>query len=112
MASRSLADAIFGTIASALFEERVVSAMMPVLKMKWRIAAVLLALGAAISIAAADDYPSRPIRVIVPFEPGGAPDVVTRIVAAAVQKPLGQSVIVENRAGANGIVGMQAVATA
>jgi tripartite-type tricarboxylate transporter receptor subunit TctC len=84
----------------------------PVLKMKWRIAAVLLALSAAISVAAADDYPSRPIRVIVPFEPGGAPDVVTRIVAAAVQKPLGQSVIVENRAGANGIVGMQAVATA
>ncbi len=67
---------------------------------------------ATVPIAAADDYPSRPIRVIVPFEPGGAPDVVTRIVAAAVQKPLGQSVVVENRAGANGIVGMQATATA
>jgi tripartite-type tricarboxylate transporter receptor subunit TctC len=68
--------------------------------------------GTAISTATADDYPSRPIRVIVPFEPGGAPDVATRIVAAAVQKPLGQSVIVENRPGANGIIGMQAVATA
>jgi tripartite-type tricarboxylate transporter receptor subunit TctC len=75
------------------------------------VAAVLLALGAAMSMAAADDYPSRPIRVIVPFEPGGAPDTATRIVAAAIQKPLGQSVIVENRPGANGIIGMQAVAT-
>jgi tripartite-type tricarboxylate transporter receptor subunit TctC len=81
-------------------------------EMKFRLALVLLALSAAVPMAAADDYPSRPIRVIVPFEPGGAPDVVTRIVAAAVQKPLGQSVIVENRAGANGIVGMQAAASA
>ena len=44
--------------------------------------------------------------------PGGAPDVVARIVAGAIEKPLGQSVIVENRTGANGIVGMQAVAGA
>ncbi len=80
--------------------------------LKFRLALVLLVSGAAVPIAAADDYPSRPIRVIVPFEPGGAPDVVTRIVAAAVQKPLGQSVVVENRAGANGIVGMQAAASA
>ena len=80
--------------------------------LKFRLALVLLVLGAAVPMAAADDYPSRPIRVIVPFEPGGAPDVVTRIVAAAVQKPLGQSVVVENRAGANGIVGMQAAASA
>lgn len=85
---------------------------MNALKTKSRIALVLLGFGAVVPMAAADDYPSRPIRVIVPFEPGGAPDVVTRIVAAAVQKPLGQSVIVENRAGANGIVGMQAVASA
>jgi tripartite-type tricarboxylate transporter receptor subunit TctC len=83
-----------------------------VLKVRWRVAAVLLALGAAMPMAAADDYPSRPIRVIVPFEPGGAPDTATRVVAAAIQQPLGQSVIVENRPGANGIIGMQAVATA
>ncbi len=80
--------------------------------MTFRVALVLLAKVATVTMAAADDYPSRPIRVIVPFEPGGAPDVVTRIVAAAIQKPLGQSVVVENRAGANGIVGMQAVASA
>ncbi len=62
--------------------------------------------------AAAAGYPTRPLRVIVPFAPGGAPDVTARIVAAAIEKPLGQSVIIENRAGANGIVGMQVVATA
>jgi tripartite-type tricarboxylate transporter receptor subunit TctC len=63
-------------------------------------------------LAAAQQYPERAIRVIVPFAPGGAPDVVARIVAGAIEAPLGQSLIVENRLGANGIVGMQAVASA
>jgi len=80
--------------------------------MKWRLAAALFIFGAATLLASAEQYPSRAIRIIVPFTPGGAPDVVTRIVAAAIEQPLGQSVIVENRAGANGIVGMQAVAAA
>ncbi len=62
--------------------------------------------------AVAQQFPSRPIRLIVTFAPGGAPDIVARIVAAALEKPLGQSVIVENRTGANGIVGMQSVANA
>lgn len=67
---------------------------------------------AGTSLAAAQQYPARAIRLVVPFAPGGAPDTVARIVAAAAEKPLGQSVIVENRSGANGIVGMQSVATA
>jgi tripartite-type tricarboxylate transporter receptor subunit TctC len=79
---------------------------------KWHFAVAFLALVAATLIAAADQYPSRAIRLVVPFAPGGAPDIVARIMAAAVEKPLGQSVIVENRTGANGIVGMQAVANA
>jgi tripartite-type tricarboxylate transporter receptor subunit TctC len=80
--------------------------------MKLRLVAVLFVWLGATLLAAADQYPSRAIRVIVPFSPGGAPDVVARIVAAAIEHPLGQSVIIENRIGANGIVGMQAVATA
>jgi tripartite-type tricarboxylate transporter receptor subunit TctC len=79
---------------------------------KWYFVAVLLAVAGGTLLASAQQYPERAIRVIVPFAPGGAPDVVARIVAAAIEAPLGQSVIVENRLGANGIVGMQAVASA
>jgi tripartite-type tricarboxylate transporter receptor subunit TctC len=72
--------------------------------------AVILVNGSLLAVA--QQFPSRPIRLIVTFAPGGAPDIVARIVAAALEKPLGQSVIVENRTGANGIVGMQSVANA
>ena len=72
----------------------------------------LLALVGGTLVVFAQQFPSRPIRLIVTFAPGGAPDLVARILAAALEKPLGEPVIVENRTGANGIVGMQAVATA
>ncbi|HVL55902.1 MAG TPA: tripartite tricarboxylate transporter substrate binding protein [Burkholderiaceae bacterium] len=77
----------------------------------------ILAAGAAASFgsgfaAAADDYPSRPVTMIVPFPPGGVADLVGRPVAAALEKQLGQTVVVENRAGAGGGVGMSAVAKA
>jgi tripartite-type tricarboxylate transporter receptor subunit TctC len=78
----------------------------------WHLVLVVLAIVTAASFAAAEPYPSRAIRVIVPFAPGGAPDIVARIIAGALEKPLGQSLIVENRAGANGVVGMQTVAAA
>ncbi|WP_051237158.1 Bug family tripartite tricarboxylate transporter substrate binding protein [Ottowia thiooxydans] len=54
---------------------------------------------------AQDTYPSRPIRLIVPFAPGGGTDVVARVVAQEMAAVLGTSVIVDNKAGANGIVG-------
>jgi tripartite-type tricarboxylate transporter receptor subunit TctC len=76
------------------------------------LAAASLAAWLGSSLVLAQQYPSRPIRLIVTFAPGGAPDVVARILGAALDKPLGQSIIVENRTGANGIVGMQGVATA
>lgn len=57
-------------------------------------------------------YPDRPIRIVVPFPPGGANDIVARAVGAQVELQLGQSVFIENRSGANGIVGTQAVANA
>ena len=65
------------------------------------LAAALLATGLA-PVAHAQDYPTRPITIIVPYGPGSATDNVTRPVALALQKALGQSVIIDNKAGANG----------
>jgi tripartite-type tricarboxylate transporter receptor subunit TctC len=64
------------------------------------------------SAAAAQDYPSRPINMIVPFPPGGVADQSGRPVAAAMEKILKQPVVVQNRAGAGGAVGMAAAANA
>jgi tripartite-type tricarboxylate transporter receptor subunit TctC len=57
-------------------------------------------------------YPARPITLIVPFAPGGSTDVIARVVAEAMRAPLGQPVVVENRAGASGSLGTAAVARA
>jgi tripartite-type tricarboxylate transporter receptor subunit TctC len=69
-----------------------------------------LAISTAISSAMADDYPSRPIRLIIPFPPGGSNDVVGRIVANQLGQKLGQTVFVDNRAGAGGVVGTDVAA--
>jgi tripartite-type tricarboxylate transporter receptor subunit TctC len=66
--------------------------------------AVLLALTAA---AAADDYPNRPVRLIIPFPPGGSNDVVGRLVAKHLSDKLGQQVYVDNRGGAGGTIGTE-----
>jgi tripartite-type tricarboxylate transporter receptor subunit TctC len=58
----------------------------------------------------AQDYPSKPVTMIVPFPPGGVADIVGRPLAAAMEKTLGQPVVVVNRAGAGGAVGMTAAA--
>jgi tripartite-type tricarboxylate transporter receptor subunit TctC len=57
-------------------------------------------------------YPARPIRMIVPFAPGGASDVVARVMAMKVGEALGQQIVVENRSGASGNIGMEAAANA
>src|SRR5262245_24763917 len=53
----------------------------------------------------AQTWPSRPIRVMVPFPPGGSTDIVARIVAQKLEKPLGQPLVIENRGGAGGTLG-------
>ncbi|MFC7551595.1 Bug family tripartite tricarboxylate transporter substrate binding protein [Pseudoroseomonas wenyumeiae] len=58
---------------------------------------------------AQDKWPSKPVRVVVPYAPGGGTDVTTRALAEALGSSLGQTFVVENRAGANGIVGSEAV---
>jgi len=72
---------------------------------------VLVALSGA-AFAAADDYPNRPVRLIIPFPPGGSNDVVGRMVAKQLSEKLGQQVYVDNRAGAGGTIGTEAVSKA
>ena len=75
-----------------------------------RAAALLVALTAT---AAAQDYPNKPVRLIIPFPPGGSNDVVGRLIATQLSEKLGKQVVVENRgAGAGGVVGTEAVANA
>jgi tripartite-type tricarboxylate transporter receptor subunit TctC len=64
------------------------------------------------SIASAETYPTRPIRLISPFAPGGGNDIISRTLGAAISKTLGQSVVVDNRPGANTIVAMEILARA
>lgn len=73
---------------------------------------VALALEAAVGPVAAQPYPSRPIRAIVPFGAGGATDVLVRIVASRLGEALGQQVAVDNRTGAGGMIGTDIAAKA
>ena len=74
--------------------------------------AALALLGFAAGAVAQDAYPTQPIRLIVPFPAGGAIDIISRNVSAAMGKELGQPVVVDNRAGAGGNIGTDAVAKA
>ena len=65
---------------------------------------------APLSDTHAQDYPNRSVRIIIPYAAGGSTDILTRILAQKLTARLGQSVVVENRPGANGIIGTEAVA--
>ena len=79
-------------------------------KLLSRLAAAALVFAALAPAALADDYPTKPIRFIVPFPPGGSNDVVGRLVAKELTGILGQQVFVDNRGGAGGTIGTEATA--
>jgi tripartite-type tricarboxylate transporter receptor subunit TctC len=79
---------------------------------KFHFVAALAAFSAASPVVLAQEFPARTVRLIVPFPPGGAVDILGRALATPMSKALGQNVIVENRPGANTVIGAELVARA
>ena len=76
----------------------------------WPRSADALLLVTLASVAAAQGYPTRPVRLIIPFPPGGSNDIVGRMIAAQLGERLGQQVVVDNRGGAGGTIGTELAA--
>ena len=77
-----------------------------------KVARFLVLLALAFSTGALAQFPARPVTIIVPIPPGGAPDIAARVLAQKLSDALGQSVVVENRAGANGNIAGEQLAKA
>src|SRR5262245_10788323 len=76
----------------------------------WRL--IVLAVFLAPVAAWAEDYPSKPIRIVVPFGPGTATDTVARVLGSEIGNRTGQAVVIDNKPGAEGQIGAQAAASA
>src|ERR1700746_1110939 len=77
---------------------------------RFALALVAALLAAAPCGAQAEDYPSRPVKIIVPFGAGGPADVAARLIGNVLQESLGQPFVIENRTGAGGVIGTLEVA--
>src|SRR4051794_12017827 len=71
------------------------------------LAAIALAWMVGLGGAVAQDYPARPIRMIVPFSPGGPSDITARLFGQKLTEAWGQPVVIDNRAGASGMIGTE-----
>ena len=79
---------------------------------RWLLAGLIAALIVSAMAGAQDNYPNRPVRIIAPFAPGGSTDVAARVLADRLAKVMGQQFLVDNRAGAGGVIGIEAAAKA
>jgi tripartite-type tricarboxylate transporter receptor subunit TctC len=82
------------------------------MKMFKAIAGALIAIALATGASAQQDYPNRPIMLVVPFPPGGQADTAARVLAKAAGDRLGQQIVIDNRPGAGGIIGAEMVMNA
>jgi tripartite-type tricarboxylate transporter receptor subunit TctC len=73
----------------------------------WLLATLALVLGLGPAAVAADVYPTKPVRLIIPFPPGGSNDIVGRTIGAQLSERLGKQVVVDNRGGAGGVLGIE-----
>ena len=71
---------------------------------------LFLSITSSFVFAQSGNYPNRPIKIIIPFPPGNTTDIMTRMIQPKLQEALGQTVVVENKAGASGTIGMDFVA--
>ena len=85
---------------------------MRMLSQIWTVIASLCTASLATAAQASDGYPSRPIRLIVASSAGGEPDILGRMVAQHMSPDLGQPIVVENKPGAGGLIGVAAAASA
>src|SRR5258708_20324464 len=76
-------------------------------RVRWAVVVLFAWFGCV--VAAADNYPSHPIRLIVTFPPGGSADVMARAIQPHLERQLGQPMVIENRTGAGGVTGIEAV---
>src|SRR5215218_7511362 len=81
-----------------------------IMRMRWFFVLLFLICGCA--AGSAQDWPTRPIRVIVPFSAGSASDIIPRLVLEQISTQLGQPIVIENRVGGSGAIGSAAVANA